>query len=257
MRKRSVVCQVAVLLGCSVTTAAFAQGAPQSSQPAAAKPQAAVAPHDISGKWMGGNAGGGLHNIGKVAPMLPEAKAKFDENTAELKKQGGVITKDPMFRCLPAGVPHIYNLGAYMIEIAQLPDRVVIFYESVHSFRTIWTDGRQTPKEFPTPLWLGYSVGHWEGDDLVVDTTGFNDKTWLTVAGYPHSDALHVVERFHRVDADHLKLDITIDDPKSYTEPWKMGIDFSAKPNWDFSEAFCTIEDQNNFLQTIIDPNAK
>jgi hypothetical protein len=257
MWNRPVVRGVAVVLWLSFSALLFAQTSPQSAAPSGTGKQAALAPHDISGKWMGGNAGGGLHNVGKMPAMSPEAQAKFEANTAELKDVGGVITGDPTFRCEPPGVPHIYNIGAYMIEIAQLPDRVVIFYESLHTFRTIWTDGRESPKEFPIPLWLGFSVGHWEGNDLVVNTTGFNDRTWLNPAGYPHSDALHVLERFHRVDADHLKLDITLDDPKFYAGPWKMGIDFAGKPDWDFSEAFCVQSDQDNFKGEIIDPNGK
>ena len=95
------------------------------------------------------------------------------------------------------------------------------------------------PDNGGVPRALGYSLGHWEGNDLVVDTTGFADWGWINRAGYPHSDALHVVERFHRADLEHMRLDITLNDPKAYAQPWKMAIDFTLKPDWDFAETFC------------------
>ena len=130
---------------------------------------------------------------GKVAPMLPEAQARFNANTAELKSDR-TISADPTFRCEPPGLPHIYGIGGYSIEIMQTPARILLFYESVHTFRTIWMDGRKRPED-ADPLWMGFSVGHWDGNDLVVDTTGFNDKTWINGAGYPHSEALHLMAR--------------------------------------------------------------
>src|ERR1700688_4619415 len=127
MWNRPVVTSVAVVLGLSLSAIMTARTSAQSAaQSGAAKQQGALAPHDISGKWMRGDGGGGLRNVGKVPPMLPEAQTKFNANTAELKKLGGVITGDPTFRCEPPGVPHIYNTGIYMIEIAQLPGRIII-----------------------------------------------------------------------------------------------------------------------------------
>jgi hypothetical protein len=226
------------------------------------KKQAAFDPKDLSGQWSGG-LGGGLHSVGKQPAMLPEAQAKFDANTAELKTPGGVITVDPTFGCEPPGVPRIYDLGSSLIEVYQAkdrPERIFLFYEVIHTWRTIWMIDRLMPDNGGVPLALGYSLGHWEGSDLVVDTTGFSDWGWINRAGYPHSDALHVVERFHRADREHLRLDITLNDPKAYAQPWKMAIDFTLKPDWDFAESFCRPSESSTFKAngglTGTDPNS-
>ena len=226
--------------------AVLAQTAPS---PEVKQSQAAFDPRDLSGIWTGGL------KVGKVAPMLPAAQAKFDENTSELK-QGRPITKDPAFSCHPPGIPHAYQNGVYSIEIVQTPSRVFMFFESAHLWRPIWMDGRQIPKD-SEPLWMGYSVGHWDGNNLVVETGSFNDLTWLDSAGHPHSEALRVTERFRRVDRNTLQIDITIADPLSYTEPWTMTASYQLRPTWEITEAFCVIDDQTNFQDVILGPNAK
>jgi len=231
-----------------------AAASPKTANAGAANTEAALTPRDLSGLWFGG-VGGGLRVRGAVSPMTPEAQARFNANTAELKSDR-TISADPTFRCEPPGVPHIYGIGGYSVEFIQTPQRIVLFYESIHTFRTIWMDGRKPPQD-ADPLWLGFSVGHWDGNDLVVDTTGFNDKTWLNGAGYPHSEALHLIERFHRVDAKHMQLEITIEDPKSYTQPWKMGVNFTLQPTWEFGESFCIPTNQESFKSQIIEENDK
>jgi len=226
----------------------------QSAAPAGgAANQAALAPHDLSGLWFGGQ-GGGLVIKGKVPPLTPEWKPVYDHNVSE-RTGDRILTSDPTFRCEPAGVPHIYGVGGYPMEILETPDRIFFFYESVHTFRVIWMDGRKPPED-ADPLWFGYSIGHWDGNDLVVESTGFNDKTWLNTAGYPHSEAMKVTERFHRPDRGHLQLDITIDDPKAYTASWKMGVNFTLQ-SWEMGESFCVPENQTNFRTQVIDPNNK
>jgi hypothetical protein len=215
----------------------------------AAKSQPAFDPRDLSGQWSGG-LGGGLHSVGQPPPLLPDAKARFDANTAELKVPGATITVDPTFSCEPPGVPRIYDLGSSLVEVYQAkdrPDRIFLFYEVIHNWRTIWMIDRPMPDNGGVPRALGYSLGHWEGNDLVVETTGFADWGWINRGGYPHSDALHVVERFRRADRDHMRLDITLNDPKAYAQPWKMAIDFTLKPDWDFSESFCRPSESANF----------
>lgn len=241
----------ALAMALVLSVSAHSQAAAQQGTP---KTASAFNPRDLSGLWFGG-VGGGLRVQGKVAPMTPEGQARFEANTAELKRDT-TISADPTFRCEPPGLPHIYGVGGYSIEFLQTPARIVIFYESIHTFRDIWMDGRKRSED-ADPLWMGFSVGRWEGDDLVVDTTGFNDKTWLNGAGYPHSEALHVVERFHRADLNHMRLDITIDDPKFYTMPWKMGINFTLQPTWEFGESFCIPTNQESFKSQIIEQNDK
>lgn len=234
-----------LLLALGATRPSFAQNAAGSNSP---KNQPPFDPKDLSGQWSGG-LGGGLHFAGQPPPLTPEGQAKFAANTAELRTTG-VITIDPTFNCEPPGVPRIYDLGSSLVEFYQSkdrPDRMFLFYEVLHTWRTIWMNGRPMPDNGGVPRALGYSLGHWEGNDLVVDTTGYSDWGWVNRAGYPHSDALHVVERFHRIDRDHMRLDLTLNDPKAFAQPWKMFIDFTLKPDWDFAETFCRPSESANF----------
>lgn len=245
MRKNLAITIVALALVLAAAPFSFAQTAPGSNPP---KNQPPFDPKDLSGQWSGG-LGGGLHFTGQAPPLTPEAQAKFDSNTAELKSTG-VITVDPTFSCEPPGVPRIYDMGSSLVEFYQSkdrPDRMFIFYEVIHTWRTIWMNGRPMPDNGGVPRALGYSMGHWEGNDLVVDTTGFSDWGWVNRAGYPHSEDLHLVERFHRIDRDHMRLDLTLNDPKAYAQPWKMFIDFTLKPDWDFAETFCRPSESAHF----------
>ena len=130
--------------------------------------------------------------------------------------------------CSPTGVPGAYFVP-YQWEIVQGRDRVVIVYEYPHLFRVIPTDGTPHPAD-PDPTWMGDSVGHWEGDTLVVDTIGFNDKTELP-GGYKHTEALHVVERFHRTDFNNLDYEATVEDPNVFEKPWTISRGFPLRPD--------------------------
>jgi hypothetical protein len=131
--------------------------------------------------------------------------------------------------CMPTGVPLAYFVP-YQWEIVQGLDKVVILYEYLHMFRVIPISGAH-PQD-PDPTWMGDSVGHWEGDTLVVDTVGFNDRTELPGA-YRHSEALHVVERFQRTDFDHLQWEATIEDPNVFAQPWKLTRTFPVRTDLD------------------------
>ena len=127
---------------------------------------------------------------------------------------------DPLARCLPHGVPRVNTNGLFPFKIIQTPGIVVILYEQLNLFRQIFLDGRKLAGDV-NPTWLGYSTGKWVGDTLVVETSGFNDQTWLdTSKGHPATTALHVTERFRRKDFGNLEVEATIDDPKAYTKPW-------------------------------------
>jgi hypothetical protein len=160
--------------------------------------------------------------IGNIASDLKPGDAPFQPWAAELFKQRRATESkdDPTGNCIPGGVPRS-DAVPYPFKIVNSEKMVIILYEAVHSYRQIFTDGRELPKD-PNPAWLGYSVGHWDGDTLVVESSGFNGKTWLDAAGHPTSDALHITERFRRKDFGHLELEITIDDPKMYTQPWTV-----------------------------------
>jgi hypothetical protein len=143
----------------------------------------------------------------------------------------------PLLHCLPIGVP-ADDLIPGPFKIIQTPGLILIRNEYENSFRQVYTDGRKPPAD-PDPLWLGYSVGKWDGDTLQVDTVGFNDKSWLDGSGHPHSESLHVVERFHRRDFGHMDMEISIDDPKVYTKPFSIKFTQLLLPDTDVTEYFC------------------
>ncbi len=181
-----------------------------------------------------------LNISGDVAPMTPWAQAKFKAVKPNLGPTGVNLadSNDPTINCFPPGVPRIYVQRAEPFEIIQIPGRVLMLFEYDHFVRQIYTDGRQHAKDLPDS-WMGDSIGKWESDTLVVDTVGFNDKTWLDAVGHPHSDQLHLVERIRRVDHDSLTIDLTIDDPKAYTKPWGGHMVFELKPTWNIGEMIC------------------
>ena len=173
-------------------------------------------------------------------PMTPWAEAKFKAAKPNVGPNAVTLTEtnDPITNCFPPGVPRIYLIRGEPVEILQTPGKVVMLYEYDHFVREIYADGRQHPKD-PNPSWMGDSIGKWEGDTFVVDSVGFNDKTWLDNEGHPHSEDLHVVERIRRASHDTLTIDITIDDPKAYTKSWGGHMIFELKPDWNLGEMVC------------------
>jgi hypothetical protein len=143
----------------------------------------------------------------------------------------------PLVHCLPIGIP-ADDLLPGPFKIVQTPELIIVRNEYENTFRQIYTDGRKPPAD-PEPLWLGYSIGKWEGDTLAVETVGFNDKSWLDGIGHPHSEALHLTERFHRRDFGHLDVEVTIDDPKVYTKSFSVKFTELLLPDSDVTEYFC------------------
>lgn len=179
---------------------------------------------DFQGVWTPVN----FATLGQIS-LQPWAEALYQERRGNLSKD------DPEGHCLPAGVPRI---SPFPQKVVQTPTLVVILDEgNIHSYRQIPLD-REHPKD-PDPLWMGDSVGKWDGDTLVVDSVGFNDKTWLNGQGVPHSDALHVVERISRPDLGHLQFDITLEDPKAFTKPHTFQRVFTLMQNTDLLEYVC------------------
>jgi hypothetical protein len=165
------------------------------------------------------------------APFQPWARALFNER---LKNQG---KDDPVAHCQPTGVPAVGTVPL-PYKVIQTPRLIVILYEENTVFRQIFLDGRKLSPD-PEPRWMGYSVGEWVGDTLVVNTVGFNDRSWLDRMGHPHSEALHVIERFRRLDFGHLDVEVTIDDPKAYTKPITYTQKQTLVPDEDLLEYFC------------------
>ena len=147
--------------------------------------------------------------------------------------------KDPSSpACPPPTLPSSYFIPL-PFRIVQTPQLVVILYEADHAFRQIHMDGRKLPVD-PQPSWLGYSIGRWEGSTLVVDTIGFNDRAPLDVFGHPRSESLHLTERFVRQDFGHMEIQLTFDDPKSYSKPFTVRINEVLTPDTDLLEYFCS-----------------
>lgn len=173
----------------------------------------------------------GVWSPDEVLSIAPRANALLiNRNTAEVKG-------DPDANCTLSGIPRI-ELGPKPFKILQSADEVVILYQNYTAFRQVFTDGRALPAD-PQPSWLGYSVGKWDGDTLVVDTVGFNDLTWLDNAGTPHSEALHVTERFHRRDKERLDIQITIEDPKTFSKPFTVTEHARLLPAGELTEMIC------------------
>jgi hypothetical protein len=170
-------------------------------------------------------------------PFLPWSKASYDEAQENLGKD------DPEARCLPPGIPRM-TATPFPFQIYQTPDRVLFLYEGgAHVWRIVYMDGRPHPPD-PNPTYLGHSIGWWEGDTLVVDSVGFNERTWLDQDGHPHSDKLHVIERYTRTDEMTLKFEFIIDDPGAYSEPWGNSYSIPWAPGADLWEYICQ---ENNF----------
>ncbi len=173
---------------------------------------------DLSGVW---TVSGYTRNIAKD---LKPGEVSFQPWAAKLY-QHRVETNgidDPQARCVLSGVPR-EDVVPYPFKIMNTTGAVIILYEALHSYRQIFTDGRPLPKD-PNPSWMGYSIGHWDGDTLVVESAGFVEDNWLDNNGHPGTEALRLTERFHRRDFGHIDLQVTIDDPKAYTKPWSVNL---------------------------------
>jgi hypothetical protein len=166
------------------------------------------------------------------SPMRPAAAELFKRNSA---RRG---TDSPTVRCLPHGIPRDDIFSYLPFKIIQTPGIVLMMYEVDNLLRQVYTDGRKLPED-PQPAWLGYSVGRWENDTLVVDAAGFNDRTWLDSAGHPHSEDLRVRERFHRRDFGHMDLAVTVEDPKMYAKPIAFQVTELLLPDTDILENVC------------------
>jgi hypothetical protein len=164
------------------------------------------------------------------SPLRPEGEKA-------MRARGSV---DPAKVCSDiAGTP-LNDLLSEPIKIVQSPRLTVILYEVDNMPRQVYTDGRKLPKEFDFPSYLGYSAGHWEGDTLVVETAGFNDKTAFDLIGHPHSEALHITERLHRRDFGHLDWEMTFDDPQMYSRPFTIKVPHDLLADADIFESVCT-----------------
>ena len=206
---------------------------------------------DLSGVWQGGGVSlygePGLSKAPAAPPPVnppPKREPMPYQAWAEAKTKTFTAVDDPTLRCLLPGVPRITSMPM-PFEIVQTPKEVVIAYESFHAFRIIpINDKLQHPNDL-VPTWMGDSVGRWDGDTLVVDVTGFNDKTWLSGTGSFHSEDLHVVERFQLNSDDTITYTATVTDPKVLTKPWTTGALLRRPANTRVEEYECIENNQD------------
>ena len=189
---------------------------------------------DLTGVWL---RRAGIVNI---ADLLPKGETlPFRQET--LKRMSLLKSQDdPQLRCLPLATP---RSSPYPFRIVETPAHIFILTESVHAYRQVFMDGRKhPPADELQSSWQGHSIGTWEGQTLVVDTVGFNDLTWFDNYGNLHSDRMHVVERFTRVDLGHLNASVTVDDPGAYARPFTLRYTAELMPNAELMEYICDNE---------------
>src|SRR5215475_2509818 len=250
----------AALLVCALSVPAMAQqwinyptpgvprlpdGKPNLSAPA---PRTADGKPDLSGIWRSGRTGEYRYDYNVAQNLKPEQIQPSAQKLRQQRVQD--FRKDsPLARCLPVSVPFLNFRG--LSQIVQTPGVIVMLHESPSSpHRVIYTDGRQLPNDLSdlNPSWLGYSVGHWEQDTLVVNSAGFNDLGWLDVGGHPQTESLRITERLRRSDFGHLEYEMTIDDPKTFTQPFTLRADKTFVPDTVLLEDVCENERSSSHL---------
>jgi hypothetical protein len=238
-----------------------AEGKPDLTAPT---PRTADGKPDLSGVWVNGGQGAAGRRAGGAPPPPADPTAPptptffnagqnvpgglpFQEWAAELRKQRTATNaKDnPDAHCLPMGFLQ-FHMHPQPRKIVQTPAITLIIFEANYGLRQIFTDGRKLPPPDANPTWEGYSTGRWEGDTLVVESSGFRDGGWLDVNGSPFTDQLKLTERFTRVNYGTLRIDITVDDPKAYTKPWTVRITQRLTPEDELIEFVCNENEQSS-----------
>jgi hypothetical protein len=256
-------------LSLGVLTFSLAVSAQAPARGGSPPPGAATAkPADLSGDWAPDGRRGGIGQSLSVSdirgakrgqeddiPYLPWAREKtMSERTSTgPDPQFGNTTDPQVLYCEPPGVPHIY-LWPIKHRFVQTPEAVYILHELGPFYRVVWMNAKHP--EDPDPQWWGHSIGWYEnGDTLVVDTIGFTDKTWLDQMGHPHSEQLHLTERYKRVDANTLELRMVIDDPGAYSKPWNAERNFTlSKTGFLRYQQICSVRENRRFEENLAKP---
>ena len=234
------------MLACSLTLPVWAQWDPHPSKNVPRTPDGKVdlkAPPrrtadgkiDLSGVWTPTSVKYLLNLAADLKPgelpLQPSAAKVYEERIETNGKD------HPGVRCLPSGIPEKLSVPDG-VKIVQTPDVTLFLWDSRTIFRQVFTDGRSFPKD-PQPTWMGYSIGHWEGETFVVETIGQNGKTWLDMRGLPGTESLRVVERYTRPTIGRINIDVTIDDPKAYTRSWDVHLTWELMPDLELIESVC------------------
>jgi len=206
--------------------------------PTGPAPKLADGTPDLSGVWLGGGSSDAdISNpralkSGDQVVMLPWAEEVVKHRLSK---------EDPEANCLPAGIP---RGSPYPWRIVQTPTHYFILFEgNIHSYRQIFMNAKHP--DDPDPTWYGHSAGRWEGNTLVVDTVGFNDKFWFDYKGHPHTEKLHTIERYTRTDMGHMSIEVTIDDPGAYTKPFTTVGRATLMPGAELLEYICQENNQD------------
>ena len=237
--------------------------APESEAAAKAAPIPQYDPHDLSGVWLG--RGGALLSDKAAPPFTPLGQKMFDANKPSQYGRGNTLSahhyipafgNDPLAKCDPLGFPR--NMGNGPFEMAQTSGKIFQIFEEGRRVREIWTDGRKLPDDLDA-RWYGWAVGHWEGDTLVVESTGYDERAWLDTNGYPHSKDMKLVERYTHPDATTLVVSMTLTDSKIYTGTWSGSKTYKMelpKGLTVLSEWYCVPSEEESFNQNVRDPAA-
>ncbi|RPH63727.1 MAG: hypothetical protein EHM89_03310 [Acidobacteria bacterium] len=250
---------ILALLAASLSAQTTAPGPakPASADPSRAPVRMADGKPDLTGVWQGGstrrgnweeaNSGLGVGGTGRdlTAPPTPASGQVVREpapyqpwaakKVLEVFNRRGI--DDPTGMCLPPGMPRAAIVGLFHMQIIHKPQEVEILYEYMNVFRVIPINAKHPDDLVPT--YMGDSVGRWEGDTLVVDVVGFNDKTWLTGTGTFHSEGLHITERYTRIDKDQINYDVTMEDPAVLTKPWTIRSTMMLREGTRLQEYVC------------------
>jgi len=270
MRKARFVTPVAVALVILACVSTVTSRAAQQAAAADAGKSAAFDPRDFAGHWDRASAivsfsnvptGAARENPGvQEAPFTPEGRAMYEANRPGYGPRRSTRRNDPLGRCEPLGL--VRHLTTEIVEphstfeIVQTPGRILQSFEYRHDWREIWMDGRMLPAlEVAEPKWNGYSVGRFEGDTLVVQSIGFDERSWVDKFGYPHSEQMRLEERYRRIDRDTLELVMTITDPVVYTRPWvsdtkRFQLNRPKARGWD-EQIYCVPSEEFPFQKLI------
>ena len=214
------ICAASLFLAMPFVISCGGRAASESASPAA--------PPDFNGVWSAPFTPDISKTLGHQPPFTSYGAERFAKEDE---------IDDPLTKCLPIGPARGIQAGIMPFQIVQNPGVFTILFENQHTFRIIHTDGRSHPKDLD-PTWFGDSIGRWDGNTLVVDTVGIDDRTWLDTAGHEHSDQLHLVERFQKVDNNNIKWTVTFEDPKFFTEPWSITLPI-ARQNTEIMSYSC------------------
>jgi len=215
---------------------------------------------DLSGIWMVRGTYRVFNeelSVERPAVFTAWGQAQFDSHKTSRGPRAVVpaLGNDPIGVCDPMGVPRIL-LYDTPTEFVQAPGRIIQFFERSHKWRTIWMDGRPHPTH-EEPAYHGYALGKWDGDTLVVESTGFDERAWLDQYGSPHSESMRLTERWHRVNRETIELNMTIQDPKTYTKTLLSGTKtFKLQPGAEILEAHCVPSEELSFNRRIRNPAA-